>query len=257
MKRINNTGVYLVAMLLSGLIHTQAIATETTRFNDAPKWIRDSASAIFVGFRSGEYIPLFGSNNIWAWMREGYQPILFKHKEGKTYFAEIRNDGDEIVTWIDRKNNQEEKQEIRELRQEVYKFVTKNEKYSIQFNESKMDVDQLLIFSAIDCGACVKLEKSLNPKTSYVISPSYLNNKSLFAYNNVYCSDKRGESWKRMMLTRKFEKSDTSKCRAPSSEITVYHSIVGAFYPIGVKKDGNTVDYTSIEKEINGKFGEK
>jgi hypothetical protein len=107
---------------------------------------------------------------------------------------------------------------------------------------------RFVIYSAVDCGYCIQLEKELASTTlNYIVFPTYLRRQFRSASSAVWCSRDPAKVWENLMTKRQRLSQVTAPgCRYPDIDIKAIGGIFKASTPTIIFADGSVRGLYSI-----------
>eukprot|EP01036_Dinobryon_divergens_P042504 gene42504-56495_t len=220
-------------------------STPKVRFNQLPDWLRDDAKEAFPDMRMRGEIRQVLDGSIFVWSRPGYTPVLFQEKDGDAYYANSFDSKDDTKNQWEKLGFFSEKDSgmTKELRIAFYNKAFDDPNFGFKYNNPSKG-ETILLYSAIDCGYCVKLEKALHKAgVPFVVVPTTLQPKVTRDFREVYCAEDKSSAWKKMMTTRKISPQKNSRCEIPFLEFQLVGDIMGInATPSAMRPDGTIVE---------------
>lgn len=218
--------------------------SDPIRYRDLPVWMHHASENAFPDMRRrGTVISVFGGE-AYAWSDNKFDPVLFKNKDNEVYYItsfNSKNDAENLWDQIDDPTIRQSGMTA-DIRRAAYNWAFDNEHFSIKYNNPKKG-QTLILYSAMDCSYCVKLERSLHKaKLPYIVVPINLANKPSREYKNIYCADDRKSAWMNIMSKREYRQAKNINCEIPYAEMQIFGHILGTnSTPSGLMPDGTVV----------------
>lgn len=256
MKIMKTLAMSLMPMMLT---LGSAVAKETApkvRFNQLPGWLQEDAREAFPEMRHKGEIRQVLDGKVFVWSTSGYSPVLFQQKNGSAYY----------ISSIDAKNDQanqwtklgilpgKDVSMTKELRVAFYNKAFDEPDFGFQYNKPEKG-KTVLLYSAIDCGYCVMLEKALHKAgVPFIVVPTTLSGKPSREFKNVYCASDKPKAWTEMMTKRTYVSAKDPDCDMPYAEFDLLGEVLATgSTPAGLMPDGTVLDGS----ELWGAYGLK
>ena len=249
MKQLKKLALGLLALAyLTGA----AIAEESSpkvRFNQLPSWLQSDAREAFPDMRHKGEIRKVLDGQVYVWKRHGYSPVLFQQKNGDAYYITGFEGTDASKNPWTKLGfiPSEDATMTQALRKAFYDKAFDDPNFGFQYNNPKKG-ETVLLYSAIDCGFCVRLEKALNKAgVPFIAVPSTLQLKPTRELKQVYCTTDKAAAWKKMMLSRKYDAHNNERCEMPFTEFSLLGDVMGLdTTPSGLTPDGTVLNATEL-----------
>lgn len=239
----------LIALACSTASSFAEESAPKVRFNQLPGWLQSEAREAFPEMRHKGEIRAVLDGQVYAWKQQGYSPVLFQQKNGDAYYiSSIEGTDPSNSPWtkLDFIPSKDATM-TQALRKAFYDKAFDDPNFGFQYNNPKKG-ETVLLYSAIDCGFCVRLEKALHKAgVPFIVVPSTLQLKPTRELKQVYCTPDKAAAWKKMMVSRKYDVHNNERCEMPFTEFSLLGDVMGLdSTPAGLRPDGTVLNATEL-----------
>lgn len=177
-----------------------------------PTELIEGMTETFPGTKqSGEFVELV-PDQLWSWMSrpddsQVFKPIPVVKYRGQYFY----NNNRDSKTWSELRTGNESSAPEQFIQENIFMWMRD---HAPTINIGKVDENSPIVYSAIECPACVELETRLaKNKKGYRVLPSSLKNQASDQYRAIVCAPDKTKSWVKAMTKRAIDGAASSSCR--------------------------------------------
>lgn len=163
--------------------------------------------------RTGQFVELV-PDSLWAWTyktgdSESFSSIPVVRYQGQLYYINDRAS----KVWVNLSTNAKSTEPEKFVQENLFVWMRD---YAPIINIGKVNENTPIVYSAVECPACVELESELaKKKKGYRVLPSSLSRYPSDDYLSITCAADKSKSWLRAMTKRQIEDPVPSDCDDP------------------------------------------
>ncbi len=172
--------------------------------------ITEMSATFEITKKSGEYLELV-PETLWIWASkpddaQKFAPIPIVKYQGEYYYNNPRS----TKTWTNLQTSKESVAPEQFLQENLFVWMRD---YAPIIEIGKVTDNSPIVYSAIECPACVELESKLSKsKKGYRVLPSTLKSQPTLEYRSIVCAANKAKSWVQAMVKREIDRPAPNDC---------------------------------------------